>query len=92
MERAFYAPRKYVSDVWEGKVSYLAKIHAYNNLVLCLQPGILGILLGLECGMIRDCAREVSLAQVSCILMYICYVAPPTLVGACSYLFVRLFL
>ena len=33
--------------------------------------------------MVRDCAKEVSLAQVSCTVMY-AYVAPPTLVGAWS--------
>ena len=32
---------------------------------------------------VKGCVREVSLAQVSCILMYI-YVAPPTPVGAWS--------
>ena len=31
----------------------------------------------------KGCAREVSLAHVSCILMYV-YVAPPTPVGAWS--------
>ena len=33
--------------------------------------------------MVKGCVREVSLAQVSCILMYV-YVAPPTPVGAWS--------
>ena len=32
---------------------------------------------------VKGCVREVSLAQVSCILMYV-YVAPPTPVGAWS--------
>ena len=32
----------------------------------------LRILLGLRCGMVRDYAREVSLAQVNCIMEYIC--------------------
>ena len=32
---------------------------------------------------VKECVREVSLAQVSCILMYV-YVAPPTPVGAWS--------
>ena len=31
----------------------------------------------------KGCVREVSLAQVSCVLMYV-YVAPPTPVGAWS--------
>ena len=30
--------------------------------------------------MVKGCVREVSLAQVSCMLMYV-YVAPPTPVG-----------
>ena len=34
---------------------------------------------------VKGCVREVSLAQVSCILMYMyVYVAPPTPVGAWS--------
>ena len=32
---------------------------------------------------VKGCVREVNLAQVSCILMYV-YVAPPTPVGAWS--------
>ena len=59
----------------------MAKMHVHNNPLLSLQPGLLGILLGLKCGMVRDCAREVSLVLVSCILMYV-FVASPTLVGA----------
>ena len=53
-------------------------LNVLNNPVLIFQLGILGILLGL---MVKGCVREVSLAQVSCILMYV-YVASPTLVGA----------
>ena len=45
--------------------------------------GILGKLLGLMGRIVKGCVREVSLAQVSCILMYV-YVAPPTPVGAWS--------
>ena len=48
--------------------------------VLTLQLGILGKLLG---RIVKGCVREVSLAQVSCILMYV-YVAPPAPVGAWS--------
>ena len=48
-----------------------------------LQLGILGKLLGLMGRIVKGCVREVSLAQVSCILMYV-YVAPPTTVGAWS--------
>ena len=44
---------------------------------------ILGILWGLRDRMVRDSAREVSLAQVSCTVMY-AYVAPLTLVGVWS--------
>ena len=55
-------------------------LNVLNNPVLTLQLGILEKLLGL---MVKGCVREVSLAQVSCILMYV-YVAPPIPVGACS--------
>ena len=51
-----------------------------NNPVLTLQ---LGKLLWLMGRIVKGCVREVSLAQVSCILMYV-YVAPPTPVGAWS--------
>ena len=44
--------------------------------VLTLQPGILGILLGLMGRIAKKCAREVRLSQVSCILMYVCVAAP----------------
>ena len=54
-----------------------------NNPVLTLQLGILGKLLGLMGRIVKECVREVSLAQVSCILMYV-YIAPPTPVGAWS--------
>ena len=43
----------------------------------------MGKLLGLMSRIVKGCVREVSLAQVSCILMYV-YVAPPTPVGAWS--------
>ena len=43
-----------------------------NNPILTLQLGILGKLLGLMGRIVKGCVREVSLAQVSCILMYIC--------------------
>ena len=56
-------------------------MHVHNNPLLSLHSRIFGILLGLKYGMVRDCARELSLAQVSCISTY---VALPTLVGACS--------
>ena len=44
---------------------------------------ILGKLLGLMGRIVKGCVRKVSLAPVSCILMYV-YVAPPTPVGAWS--------
>ena len=44
--------------------------------------GDLGISLGLKCRMVRDCATEVSLALVSCIMRYVS-VAPPTLYSGC---------
>ena len=43
---------------------YMAKMHVHNNPLLSLQPWIFGIFLGLKCRMVRDCAREVSLAPV----------------------------
>ena len=68
--------KEYVLGVWEESRLYGKNVH--NNPLLSLQPGILGILLGLKCGMVRDFAREVSLAQISCT------VALPTLVGEWS--------
>ena len=44
---------------------------------------VIYILLGLMGRIVKRCVMEVSLAQVSCILMYV-YVAPPTPVGAWS--------
>ena len=43
-----------------------------NNLVLTLQLGILGKLLGLMGRIVKGCVREVSLAQVSCIYTDVC--------------------
>ena len=57
----------------------MAIMHVLTNPILSLQPGIY-LLRG---GMVSDCVREVSLAQVSLILTYV-YVAPPTLVGVWS--------
>ena len=48
-----------------------------------LQLGIMGKLLGLMGRIVKGCVREVSLAQVSCILMYV-YVALPIPVDAWS--------
>ena len=62
---------------------YMVMLSVLNNPVLTLQLGILGKLLGLMGRIVKGCVREVSLAQVSCILMYV-YVAPPTPVGAWS--------
>ena len=64
-------------------LSYMVMLSVLNNPVLTLQLGILGKLLGLMGRIVKGCVREVSLAQESCILMYV-YVAPPTLVGAWS--------
>ena len=44
-------------------------------------PTLTGNISGVKCGMGRDFARDVSLAHVSCILMYV-YVALLSLVGA----------
>ena len=52
-------------------------LNMLNNPVLTLQ---LGKLLALMGRIVKGCVREVSLAQVSCILMYLCmyvYVASP---------------
>ena len=43
-----------------------------------LLMNLLGILLGLKCGMVRDC-----MAQISCLLVYV-YLAQLTLVGVWS--------
>ena len=64
-------------------LSYMVMLSVLNNPVLTLQLGILGKLLGLMGRIVKRCVMEVSLAQVSCILMYV-YVAPPTPVGAWS--------
>ena len=64
-------------------LSYMVMLSVLNNPVLTLQLWILGKLLGLMGRIVKGCVREVSLAQVSCILMYV-YVAPPTPVGAWS--------
>ena len=61
----------------------MVMLSVLNNPVLTLQLGILGKLLGLMGRIVKGCVREVSLAQVSCILIYV-YVAPPTPVGAWS--------
>ena len=61
----------------------MVMLSVLNNPVLTLQLGILGKLLGLMGRIVKGCVREVSLAQVSCILMYV-YVAPHTPVGAWS--------
>ena len=41
----------------------------------------LGILLGLMDRIATECARELSLSQVGCILMYVCVAAPTTVVS-----------
>ena len=73
--------KAYFIDIWEE--GYVAMVNVLNNSVLTLQLGILGKLLGLMGRIVKACVREVSLAQVSCILMFV-YVAPPTPVGAWS--------
>ena len=64
-------------------LSYMVRLSVLNNPVLTLQLGILGKLLWLMGRIVKGCVRVVSLAQVSCILMYV-YVAPPTPVGEWS--------
>ena len=66
-------------------------LRKYEKLVHCVHMNrseryIINIILlpgGLMGRIVKGCVREVSLAQVSCILMYV-YVAPPTPVGAWS--------
>ena len=76
--------KAYIIDIWEERKSKL-----YGDVECAQQPrphsptGDLGKLLGLMGRIVKGCVREVSLAQVSCILMYV-YVAPPTPVGAWS--------
>ena len=62
----------------------MVMLSVLNNPALTLQLGILG--LGLMGRIVKRCVREVSLAQVSCIVMYV-YVAPSTPVGAWSMAF-----
>ena len=67
----------YIIDIARKEnLGYMAML----NLILTLQLGILGKLLA---RIVMGCIRELSLAQVSCVLMYV-YVAPPTPVGAWS--------
>ena len=75
----------YIIDIYGRKenLGYMAMLNAVNNPILTLQLGILGKLLGSMGRIVKGCVREVSLAHVSCILMYV-YVAPPTPVGAWS--------
>ena len=61
----------------DENLGYMGIMHVLTNPVLSLQPGILWG------GTVSDCVREVSLEQVSSILMNV-YVALPTLVGAWS--------
>ena len=79
--------KAYIINIWENEnLSYMVMLSVLNNPVLTLQLGILGKLLGLMGRIVKRCVMEVSLAQVSCILMYV-YVAPPTPVGAWSMAF-----
>ena len=73
----------YIIDIWEERLYGNVDCTQQPRPVLTLQLGILGKLLGLIGRIVKGCVREVSLAQVSCILTYV-YVAPPTSVGACS--------
>ena len=59
----------------------MVMLSVLNNPALTLELGILAKLLWLMGRIVKGCVREVSLAQVGCILMYV-YVAPPTPVGA----------
>ena len=68
--------KAYIIDIWEERKS--------KDVECAQQPrphsptGDLGKIAG---RIVKECVMEVSLAQVSCILMYV-YVAPPTPVGA----------
>ena len=70
------------------KDNVVGKFHR-TVLLMCIYTGYkyiitdMGKLLGLMGRIVKRCVREVSLAQVSCILMYV-YVALPTPVGAWS--------
>ena len=74
--------KAYIIDLWEQRKS------KYGNVECAQQPrphsptGDLGEVAGVNM-IVKGCVREVSLEQVSCILMYD-YVVPPTPVGACS--------
>ena len=71
----------YVLDVWEERKS---RLYGENACAQQLSPQSLtgdhGDIVGVK---VQDCTSEVSLAKVSCLMMYT-YVAPPTLVGAWS--------
>ena len=73
--------KAYIIDIWEERKSKL-----YGDVECAQQPcphSPTGKLLWLMGRIVKGCVREVSLAQVSCILMYV-YVAPPTPAGAWS--------
>ena len=73
--------KAYIIDIWEERKSKI-----YGDVECAQQPrphSPTGKLLGLMGRIVKGCVREVSLAQVSCILMYV-YVALPTPVGAWS--------
>ena len=58
----------------------MAKMHAQQPSPLS-STGDLGDISRVKVQMVSECSREVSLAHVSLVLMYV-YVAPPTVVGA----------
>ena len=73
--------KAYIIDIWEERKSKL-----YGDVECAQQPrphSPTGDLWGLMGRIVKGCVREVSLAQVNCILMYV-YVAPSTPVGAWS--------
>ena len=59
--------KAYIIDIWEER--NMVMLSVLNNPILTLQLGILGKLLWLMGRIVKGCVREVSLAQVSCILM-----------------------
>ena len=47
----------------------MTKMHVHNNPLFCLQLGILEDIVGVKVRNGKGCARGVSLAQLSCVMM-----------------------
>ena len=75
--------KDFIVDTWEEcKSNSMAIVNALNGPVLALRLRIMGMLPGLLGTRVSRC-WEVSLAQVSWMIVYV-YVAPPLTMGAWS--------